>query len=331
VDLRQLTSVVTVAEVGSVTKAARLLHLVQPAVTRQIQVLEEELGVALFERTPQGMILTGHGEVIVDRARRALRELDRARREVQPGPGEVTGAVTVGMLESTVDIMVSRLVTAVRDHHPGIQLRIVTAYSGHLQKWLDAGDVDVSLLYNLTDTPSLTVLPLLEERLWVVGPPDAGLNRRRPMSWARALENPMIFPVPGHGLRALIERARSGVSVEPQVVAEANSMYVQKRLVSAGHGWTVLPAAGVAGDVADGRFSAAPLIEPTVSRALVIGHQRIARTPRPVQAVGAEIVRLARELVRLGEWPSAMLTATEPQHLHGQNAISPVAPHPRIP
>ena len=330
-DLRQLTSVITVAEVGSVTKAARLLHLVQPAVTRQIQLLEEELGVALFERTPRGMILTGHGEVIVDRARRALRELDRARREVQPGPGEVTGAVTVGMLESTVDIMVSRLVTAVRDHHPGIQLRIVTAYSGHLQHWLDAGDVDVSLLYNLTDTPSLAVLPLLEERLWVVGPRDAGLNHRRPMSWAKALENPMIFPVPGHGLRALIERARSGVSVEPQVVAEANSMYVQKRLVSAGHGWTVLPAAGVAGDVADGRFSAAPLVEPTVSRALVIGHQRIARTPRPVQAVAAEIVRLARELVRQEEWPSARLTATEPQQLHGKNATRPVAPHRRIP
>lgn len=319
-DLRQLTSVITVAEVGSVTKAARLLHLVQPAVTRQILLLEEELGVSLFDRTPQGMVLTGHGETLVDRARRAISELERARREVQPDPGEVTGVVTVGMLESAVEIMVPRLVGGIRDRHPGIQLRIVTAYSGHLQRWLDAGDVDVSLLYNLTDAPSLAVLPLLEERLWVVAPPEAGLSRKRPMSWAKALENPMILPVSGHGLRALIERARSTAPAPLLIAAEANSMHVQKCLVSAGYGWTVLPAAGVVGDVASGRFSAAPLTDPVVSRALVIGHQRVARTPRPVQAVATEMVRLTRELVRQGEWPSATLASPDSRQSPDKNS-----------
>src|ERR1700751_4496540 len=99
-DLRQLTALVTVAEVGSVTKAAELLHLVQPAVTRQIRSLEQELGVPLFERTRQGMHLTDAGAVMVDRARRALRELGRARAEIQPTPGVIAGSVSVGLLES---------------------------------------------------------------------------------------------------------------------------------------------------------------------------------------------------------------------------------------
>lgn len=310
-DLRQITALVTVAEVGSVTQAARLLHLVQPAVTRQIRLLEEELGVALFERTPQGMRPTPEGEVLVERGRRALRELERARAELRPDVGEFTGVVTVGMLESVVELMASPLVAAVKQKHPAIQLRLVTAYSGHLQQWLDDGDIDVSLVYDLADTPSVAVLPLLTELLWVVAPGDAGLQAKKPVAWDDALAHPMILPVAGHGLRALIDRARSEASTSPVVVAEVNAMSAQKSLVAAGHGWTVLPAAGVAGDIAAGLLSGAPLATPEVARSLAIGHPRAARTPPAVRAVTAEMIRLARELVRSGRWPSARLSAAE--------------------
>src|SRR5262245_61103257 len=133
-DLKQLTALVTVAEVGSVTKAARLLHVVQSAVTRQIRSLEEEMGVPLFERTRQGMIATPAGEALVERARHALHEIERARAEIRPDVRDVTGIVTVGVLESVIDVLVDPLVAAVREHHAGIDLRIVTAYSGHLQE-----------------------------------------------------------------------------------------------------------------------------------------------------------------------------------------------------
>lgn len=140
VDIKQLKALVTVAEAGSVTRAAELLHLVQPAVTRQIRTLEQELGVVLFERTRQGMRPTEAGAVMVDRARRALNELERARAEVQPTPGVVTGVVTVGLLESATDLLAEPLVSAIAREQPGIELRLMTAYSGYLQQWLDDGD-----------------------------------------------------------------------------------------------------------------------------------------------------------------------------------------------
>ncbi len=308
-DLRQLTALVTVAEVGSVTKAARLLHLVQPAVTRQIRLLEEEVGVPLFERTRQGMVPTTAGDVLVERARRALQELERARAEIRPDPHMVTGIVTVGVLESVIDLLVEPLVRVVAERHPGIDLRIVTAYSGHLQQWLDVGDVDLSLLYNLADTPSLAVVPLVHEGLWVVAPPDAGLTPDKPMRWEELLGHPLVLPVAGHGLRALIDQARSSVAIEPRITIEVNAMYLQKKLALAGHGWTVLPAAGVAGDVSEGVFSGAPLTEPDVSRSLVLGLQRGTRTPPPVETVATELVRLVRGLVRSGAWPSAHLSS----------------------
>lgn len=304
-DLRQLTALVMVADVGSVTRAAHLLHLVQPAVTRQIHTLEEELGVPLFTRTRQGMIPTPAGEVMVERARRVLNELERARAEIRPDPVEVTGVVTVGVLESVMDLIVDPLVAVVGERYPGIDLRFLTAYSGHLQQWLDAGDVDVSLLYNMASTQSLAITPLLRETLWVVGPPTASLHPGQPVSWQTVLEQPLILPVAGHGLRALIEKARPPTPLHG--VVETNSMFLQKRLVLAGRGWTVLPAAGVASDVRAGRLSGAPLQQPAISRTVVLGLQRGTRTSPPVEAVAVEFLRLSRAFVRSGDWPSATL------------------------
>lgn len=306
-DLRQLTALVTVSEVGSVTKAARLLHLVQPAVTRQLRSLEEELGVPLFERTRTGMVPTAEGAVLVERARRALHELERARAEIAPESGDIAGVVRVGILESVVDVLAPALVDAVAARHPGIELRLLSAYSGHLQQWLDVGDVDLSLLYNLTPTPSLAVRPLVEETLWAAAPPDAGLSPDRPIRWNDLWRQPLALPVPGHGLRALIDRARAETAARPRITVEVNSMRLQKLMVLSGHGWTVLPAAGVAGDVADGILSGAPLTEPAISRSLVLGLPRTTRVPRPVDAVAAEVVRVVRRQVRSGRWPAAHL------------------------
>ena len=305
-DLRQLTALVTVAEAGSVTRAARLLHMVQPAVTRQIRTLEEELGVPLFDRTRHGMVPTAEGELLVERARRALGELERARTEIRPAPGEVAGIVSVGLLESVADLLAQPLAAAVASAHPGIELRILTAYSGHLQQWLDSGDIDLSLLYNLAGVPSLAVIPLLREKLWAVAPPEAGLSPGSPVPWAEVLAHPLVLPVPGHGLRALIDQARSALTVQPRITVQVNSMHLQKKLVLAGHGWTVLPATPAAG-----ALSGAPLTAPEVVRSVVLGLQRGRRAPAAVEAVAAELRRLTGELARSGAWQSDRLAGSQ--------------------
>ncbi|MFE1795896.1 LysR family transcriptional regulator [Streptomyces sp. NPDC059517] len=311
VDLKQLKAIVTVAEVGSVTRAAELLHLVQPAVTRQIRTLEQELGTPLFERTGQGMRPTEAGTIMVDRARRALGELERARAEVQPTPGAVKGIVTVGLLESTSDLLAGSLVSALAQHHPGVQLRLMTAYSGHLQQWLDDGDLDLTLLYNLDSTPSLNARPLVRERLWAVAPASAALRADRPVPFAEAAEHPLVMPTSGHALRSLIDAAAARAGAGLNVVAQTNSMRVQKQLVRAGHGWTVLPGLGIAEDVARGEVSAAPLSEPDVWRSIVLGTPRSGRTPPAVEVVARELVHQINSAVSQGRWPSARVDGSD--------------------
>ncbi|MFF0696583.1 LysR family transcriptional regulator [Streptomyces sp. NPDC003236] len=306
-DIKQLRALVTVAEVGSVTRAAELLHLVQPAVTRQIRTLEQELGVALFERTRQGMQPTPAGTTMVERARRALNELERARAELLPTPGVVSGIVTVGLLDSASNLLAERLVSAIIRDHPSIELRLLTAYSGHLQQWLDDGDLDLTLLYNLASTPSLNVEPLVRERLWAVAPPSAGLRAAAPVPFHQVASHPLVAPAAGHGLRALIDGAAAQANCETNMIAQTNSMPVQKQLVRAGHGWTILPGVGIAEDVADGSLSAAPLCEPEVWRSIVLGTSRTGRMTPAVEAVAKELTRRVHEVVGQGLWPSAQL------------------------
>ncbi len=306
-DLKQLKALVLVADVGSVTKAAELLHVVQPAVTRYIRALEKEFGTPLFERTRLGMRPTEAGAALAERARRALTELDRARAELTPSPGTVTGIVTVGLLASTAETLAEPLVTAVLREHPGVELRVLTAYSGHLQQWLDAGDVDLSLLYDLTSTPSLNVTPLVDEHLWVAAGPAEGLRADQPVPLADVVTHPLVMPQPGHGLYSLITNAAHEAGAAIDVAVHTNSMALQKQFTLAGHGWTILPSVGIAEDLENGVLTAAPVTEPEIRRTVVLGMPRTVRVAPAVQVVANTLVREVRAAVDGGRWPSGQL------------------------
>ncbi|MET9973290.1 LysR substrate-binding domain-containing protein, partial [Streptomyces sp. NPDC006356] len=254
-----------------------------------------------------GMRPTEAGSVMVDRARRARGELERARAEVQPAPGRVTGIVTVGLLESTSDLLAEPLTSALAREHPGIELRLVVAYSGHLQEWLDGGDLDLTLLYNLDSTPSLTARLLARERLWAVAPPGVALPADRHVPFTEVARHPLVLPTPGHALRSLIDAAAAQAGVAMDIAAQTDSMRVQKRLVVAGHGWTVLPGVGIAEEAAKESLSAAVLCEPEVWRSIVLATPRAGRTPPAVKAVARELVRQVTLAVSEGRWPSARL------------------------
>src|SRR5690606_36151791 len=168
------------------------LNIVQPAVSRQLRLLEEDIGAVLFDRGRHGMRLTEAGQTLVEYARRVLNEIDRARAEIQPSRGTVGGIVTIGLLPSTCDLLSSALVRSVAERYPGIRIRMSMGYAGTLQAWLEAGEIDAALLYAPKQAPSIQVQPLLEEGLWVVGLPAHGLKKDQPVSLVQLAGQPLI-------------------------------------------------------------------------------------------------------------------------------------------
>ena len=303
-DFKQLRALLIVAETGSVTRAAELLNLVQPAVSRQLRMLEEDVGAVLFRRGRQGMELTEAGRTLVEYARRALDQLDRARAELKPDDGLLGGIVSVGLLPSVCDLLSSRLVKAVGQEQPGIRIRIVMGYAGHLQQWLSSGEVDLALLYDPAPSPDLMVRPLLEESLWVVGLKDSGLDPQTPVHIADLANHPLILPGASHGLRSLVEHACAAQSVRLSVVAETNSMSVQKSLVLGGHGWTILPSIAIVDDVESGKLAAAPFSEPPLQRKIVLATPAKLKKTAPTTCVEAALVACMNQSVQRGEWPA---------------------------
>jgi DNA-binding transcriptional LysR family regulator len=122
-DIKQLRALLALADTGSVTRAAKLLHIVQRTVSRQLRLLEEDVGTTLLERGRYGSELTEAGQTLVEYARRALHDLDRARAEITPVPGAIAGTVNIGLLPSTADLLASSLLAAVSASHPTIKPR----------------------------------------------------------------------------------------------------------------------------------------------------------------------------------------------------------------
>jgi DNA-binding transcriptional LysR family regulator len=315
-DFKQLRALLTIADTGSVTRAAELLHLVQPAVSRQLRLLEEDLGTALFERGRNRMELTEAGRILVEYARRALHNLDRARAEIAPTPGEVAGIVTVGLVPSLVNPFTGPVMGRVSARYPGIKLRFTTGgYSDLMQDRVEAGDVDLALMSEYQPSPRIQVEPLVEEKLWLVGLPAVGLRADRPVPVGELGGMPLILPSSFKGFRLLVEHACTLEGVHLTIVAETNSVHVQRSLALAGHGLTILPIVTVAEDVARGLLTAAPLTAPEVSRKILLALPSASRVPQPVRCVAAAVTEEMHDTVLRGEWPAAQWLAAPQERI----------------
>ncbi len=311
-DLKQLRALLTVAETGNVTKASALLNIVQPAVSRQLRLLEDDLGTTLFERGRHGMHLTDAGKAMVEYARRIMNEVERARAEIKPDQGPISGLVTVGLLPSTSDLLAGALHEAVRQQYPGIRLRIAVGYDGYLQQWLDSGEVDMTLLYDPKPSPTRETLTLLEEELWVVGSPAHKLRTKKPVPFAWLAGRPLVLSNAPHGLRSLVEQAAVLTGTALNVVAETNSMNVQKSLAQTDQCFTVLPSIAVADDVARGALSAAPLKDPPIRRRVVLALPRARQVTTPVRCVHPLLEQCIRKAVQRRVWPATWLAEGKP-------------------
>lgn len=301
-DFKQLKAFLTVAETGNVTRAAEVLHLVQPAVSRQLRLLEEDIGAPLFERERHGMVLTEAGNALMLYARRAMLELDRARMEIAGSRQGIGGLVTLGLLPSTVDLLSSALVQSVEAAYPGIRIRIAVGYAGTLLQWLESGEIDAALLYGAERSAEVQATPLVEEDLWVIAPIEAGLDSQHPVPLRQLQTQRMVLPSTPHGIRALVDHACAVKKITLDIAAETNALSVQRSLVLGGIGWTILPPIAVADDLREGRLSGAPLCQPDIARTIVLALPANRPSSQHVRCAVDLLVQETQRAIESGAW-----------------------------
>ncbi len=301
-DMRQLRALVTIADTGSMTKAAEVLHIVQPALSRQLKLLEEELGVILFERNRSGMKLSNEGKILLDYARRALLELERARAELQPTTLSVTGSVALGLLPSLSERLACALMESAALNYPGIKLHFSVGYAGHIQQWLEQGDIDLALLYYPDTSKTIELSPVFHEQLWVAAPPDAGLHVDRAITLADLQSRPLILPAVSHGIRSLVDHLAALNQLKLEIKAETNSLDVQKALVKAGHGWTILPLLAFIDELKQASLCGSPLSDAALQRTIAIAQSALRRQSLAVRCIKELLHQAIQTLHQTENW-----------------------------
>jgi LysR family nitrogen assimilation transcriptional regulator len=289
-DFRQLRTFTCVAELGSLSKASDTLRIAQPALSRQIKLLEHELRAELFTRNGRGMVLTDAGRALLARTSGIVRQIDQIRDDIQSAQGPPSGRVVLGLVPTVSCVLSARFARRSVENFPGISLRIVESYSGHLIEWLHRGEMDLAIIYGRTADLHLSVQPLGRDQIVAVGPPGCGLSRKKQVDIGWLLRQRLVLPSHSHGLRAMIEHAAASKKIKLDVQLEADSFRVLTSLVEEGLGFALLPPSSVRSEVADGRLETATIAKP-LSRELIIASP----IDRPASIATAAVATLLRE------------------------------------
>jgi LysR family nitrogen assimilation transcriptional regulator len=269
-DFRQIRTFRSVAELGSLSKAADKLRIAQPALSRQIKLLEHELRTDLFTRSGRGMVLTEAGRILLSRTAGIVRQIDQIRDDIQSAAGAPSGRVVLGLVPTVSCVLSTRLAQRTVETYPGISLCIVESYSGHLIEWLHRGEMDLAIIYGPSADLHLNLQQLGRDQIVAVGPRGSGLARKKQVAIDWLLRQKLVLPSHSHGLRALIERAAAKKKLQLDVQLEADSFRVLTSLVEAGLGYTLLPPSSVRGEIRERRLETAVITGQAPMRELLI-------------------------------------------------------------
>lgn len=307
-ELRQLRYFVRVVELGSMSRAALDLNLVQSALSQQISRLEGELSARLLQRTRKGVTPTEAGMAFFREAQLALRHAEQAGRAARQA--RLSGTVSVGLAPTTVAVLGLPLMHAMRERYPDVRLHMVESLSGHLTQMLNARQLDLAVLFETDAARRWSVTPLLEETLYLIrsrrGLPS---NAAATVSMAELGALPLILPTGPHGLRSTLDAAFARAGLRPVLAAEIDSLALLMDAVDAGLGATLQPWAAV-GRFADAaqRFHLAALDDPLARRPNVLCSLSDDELSPAALAARVVLADCARARVNAGQWMGAMLS-----------------------
>lgn len=291
-------------------RAALDLDLVQSALSQQISRLEGELATRLLQRSSKGVVPTEAGLAFFREAQLTLRHAEHAIRAAQQS--RLSGTASVGLASTTAGVLGVPLMRAMRERYPDVRLHLVESMSGHLTQMLNARQLDLAVLFDTGAARRWSVMPLLEEKLYLMSLRTAGesvtADPPGTVRMAQLKGVPLILPTGTHGLRSSLDAAFARAGIKPQLVAEIDSLTMLMDAVCAGLGSTVQPwAALVRVPNAARRFQWSEIADAQVRRSNALCSLSDDELSPAALATRVVLADCARALVGSGQWEGSRL------------------------
>lgn len=254
IDLRQLEMIEAIARLGSLTKAADALAVTQPAISIQMRKLEDQVGLALFEREGRGVRLTEAGQDVAHHARRIGNVLDDLKEDLRQFKSIDKGLLRVAVV-STANYFIPRDIAAFREAHPGVEINLRVANRDTILHLLDQNATDLAITGQPPDDADVVARSFKENPLVIIAPPGHELAGRTDIGPADLARFPFVVREPGSGTRAVMERAFRQFGLSCDVACVLSSNEAVKQAVQAGLGLAVISRQTTDLEVETGRLS----------------------------------------------------------------------------
>jgi DNA-binding transcriptional LysR family regulator len=281
-DLRQLEILQAIAETGSFTACGRKLNVSQSAISRQILLLEEELGEPLFLRVGRHVRMTPAAESLVQLGQRVFQDVKETVSRITDRSGELRGTLRLSGGMTVCLYVFPPLLKHLRRVHPQLDMRLTVATAGRSVEEIRAGRVDAGLLTLPVEESDLVTEPALREELLLVTTPKHPLARRRAVTPQDVAEQPFVLFEPGSATRRVIDHFFASQNIEPIVVMDTENVEIIKAMVKIGLGIGIVPYQAIAREVRAGQLFCTRIAGHELFRETGWVYARANRTPRMI-------------------------------------------------
>ena len=291
-DLKQLEYFVRVAELGSFTRASIALDIAQPALSRQIRLLEVELRQNLLTRNGRGALPTEAGNLLLKHGRGILHQVELAREELGAMRGALAGRVSIGLPPSLSRLITVPLTRVFKQQLPQAHLTLTEGFSVLMFDGLRVGNLDIAVLYNAEHSPDVEMTTLHTEELVLMSQKTGHkkASKQQTVMLAEVADLPLILPSRPNAFRILIESEMNAIGRKPQITLEVDGLNAILSLVKEGMGHAVLPSYSLSNFDDPTPFTVRRIIQPRIMSQLTL--VRAARRPSTeTQKIAAEVVK----------------------------------------
>ena len=301
-DLRQLEILQTIAETGSFTACGRKLHVSQSAISRQILLLEEELGEPLFLRVGRTVKMTPAAESLVQLGKRVFQDVRETVGVITDRTRELKGTLRISGGMTVCLYVFPPLLKHARRVHSKLDVRLTVATAERSVQEIRAGRVDAGLLTLPVDESDLVTVPVMREELLLVMPPGHALARRRRVAARDLADQPFVLFEQGSATRRVIDRLFASESMEPTIVMDTENVEIIKAMVKTGLGIGIVPYQSIAREVRAGQLFCARVEGHELIRETGWVYARATRTPRMINELLTMFDRIRSRLVLAPNW-----------------------------